>query len=56
MECKYIALVAVGWRTREWLGFDRSIRNLTSADMGILLVVIQLGVTGLKKTSILYIS
>ena len=29
-------------------------RNLTSADLGILLVVIQLGITGLKKTKVMY--
>ena len=44
-------LVAAGWRTRKWLRFDQTIRNLTSGDLGIPLVVIQLGVTGLKKTS-----
>ena len=30
--------------------FDQTIRNLTSDNLGIPLVVIQLGVTGLKKT------
>ena len=30
-------------------------RNLTSGDLGILLVVIQLGVTGLKKTKVVYL-
>ena len=30
-------------------------RNLTSGDLGILLVVIQLGVTGLRKTNVVYI-
>ena len=29
-------------------------RNLTCADLGILLVVIQLGITGLKKTKVMY--
>ena len=43
-------LVAAGWCTRMWLGLDQTIRNLTSGDLGISLVVIQLGVTGLKKT------
>ena len=42
-------LVAPGWCTRKWLKFDQTIRNLTSGDLGIPLVVIQLGVTGLKK-------
>ena len=30
-------------------------RNITSGDLGILLVVIQLRVTGLKKTKIVYL-
>ena len=30
-------------------------RNLTSSDFGIPLVVIQLGVTGLKKTKVVYL-
>ena len=30
-------------------------RNLTSGDLGILLVVIQLRVTGLKKIKVLYL-
>ena len=30
-------------------------RNLTSGDLGILLVVIQLGVTGLKKTKVVHL-
>ena len=30
-------------------------RNITSGDLGILLVVIQLRVTGLKKSKVLYL-
>ena len=30
-------------------------RNITSGDLGILLVVIQLRVTGLKKTKVVYL-
>ena len=30
-----------------WLRFNQTIRNFTSRDLGILLVVIQLGVTGI---------
>ena len=33
----------------------QTIRNLTSGDLGILLVVIELGVTGLKKTKVAYL-
>ena len=42
-------LVAASWCTRKWLGFDQTIRNFTSGDLGIQLVVIQLEVTRLKK-------
>ena len=48
--CKCMELVATDWCTRKWLRFDQTIRNLTSGDLGIPLVVIQLGVTRLKKT------
>ena len=50
MDSKYMELVDAGRYTRKWLRFDQTIRNFTSGDLGILLVVIQLGVTGLKKT------
>ena len=43
-------LVAAGWCTRRWLRFVQAIINLTLGDLGIRLVVIQLRVTGLKKT------
>ena len=38
-----------------WLRLDQTMRNLTSGDLGILLVVIQLRVTGLKKTKVVYL-
>ena len=38
------------WCTRKWLRFDQTIRTLLAGDLGIPLVVIQLRVTGLKKT------
>ena len=44
-------LLAAGWCTRKWLRFDQTIGNLTSGDLGIQLVVIQLGVTRLNNTS-----
>ena len=47
--------VAAGWCTRKWLRLYETIRNLTSGDLGILLVVIRLGVTGLKKTRVVYL-
>ena len=43
-------LVDAGQGTRKWLRFYQTIRNLPSGDLGIPLVVIQLGVTELKKT------
>ena len=45
-------LVATDCCTRKCSRFDRTIRNLTSGDLRILLVVIQLGVTILKKTTL----
>ena len=40
-------LVAAVWCTRKWLSFDQTIRNFTSGDLGIPLLVTQLGVTRL---------
>ena len=51
MDCKYMELVAARWCSRKWLRFDQTIRNLTSGDLGMPLVVIQLGVNRLKKAS-----
>ena len=48
-------LIAAGWCTTKWLRFDQTIRNLTSGDLGIQLVVILLGVTGLRKTRVMYL-
>ena len=39
--------MATGWCTKKWLRLYEAIRNLISSDMGIMLVVIQLGVTRL---------
>ena len=39
--------MATGWCTKKWLRLYEAIRNLTSGDMGIMLVVIRLGVTRL---------
>ena len=47
--------VAAGWCTRKWLRLYQTMRNLTSDDLGILLVVIQLGVTGLNKAKVVYL-
>ena len=56
--CKFggwVELVAAGWCTTKWLRFDQTIRNFTSGDLGIQLVVILLGVTGLRKTRVMYL-
>ena len=42
-------LVATGSCTRKWLRSSQTIRNLTSGDLGIPIVVIQLGVTALER-------
>ena len=56
VHCRCMELVAVGWCTRKWLRLHQTIRNLTSGDLGIMLVVIRLGVTRLKKTRVLCLS
>ena len=48
--------VAAHLRTKEWLRLYETVRNLTSGDLGIPLVLIRLGVTGLKKTRVVYLS
>ena len=55
VECKCMEFVAAGLCTWKWLRLYQSIRNLTSCNMGIPLVVIRLGVTGLKKIRLVYI-
>ena len=47
--------VAAGWCTTKWLRFNQTVRNLTSGDLGIPLVVILLGVTRLRKTGAVYL-
>ena len=55
MDCRCMEFVAVGWCTRKWLRLYQTIRDLTSDDLRIALVVTRLGVTGLKKTRIVYL-
>ena len=43
-------LVDVGRCSRKLLKFDQIVRNFPFGDLGIPVVVIQMGVTGLKKT------
>ena len=54
-----------GWTANAWNPYrlvskevieaQSAIRNLTSGDLGISLVVVRLGVTGLKKTRVVYL-
>ena len=46
--------VVIGWCTRKWLMLKQTI-NLTSGNLGIQLVVIQLEVTRLKTTRVVYL-
>ena len=55
MDGNCIEFVSTGCLTRKWLRFDQTIRNLTSGDLGILLVVIRLGATRRKKTMAEYL-
>ena len=47
--------VAAGWCTRRWLRLYQIIRNLTSGDLGIPLVVMRPVVPGLKKTKLVHL-
>ena len=47
--------VETGWCTGKWLRLYQTIRNLTSGDTGIPLVVIRPEVTGLEKTRVVYL-
>ena len=55
MDCRCMELVAAGWCTRKWLRLYQAIRNPTSGDLEIRLVVIHMGVTGFEKTSVVYL-
>ena len=48
-------LVAASWCTTKWLRFCQTIRNLTSGDLVIALMVIRPGVNGLRKTRVMYL-
>ena len=48
-------LVVEGCCTVKKLRLNRTIRNLISGDLEISLVVIRLGVTGSKKTGLVYL-
>ena len=48
MDCRSMEFVAVGWCTRKWWRLCKTL-------MGISLVLIQLRVTGLNKTRVIYL-
>ena len=52
VDCKCMEYVPSGLYTKKWLRLDQTMINLTSGDLWIPLVVIQLAVTGLKKTRV----
>ena len=54
MECKCIEFVAAGWCAGKWLKRYKTI-DLTSDDMGIPIVVVRLGLTGLKKIRLVHL-
>ena len=56
VECKSMELMAASWCTRKWLRLYQTIRNITSGDMGIWIVVMRLGVTRLKNFRLVYLS
>ena len=47
--------VAAGWYTVKQLRLNQTMINLTCGDLEIQLVVIELGVTGLKKSGFVYL-
>ena len=47
--------VAASWCTLKQLRLNQTVRSLTCGDIEVLLVVIRLGVTGLKKTRLVYL-
>ena len=54
-DCRCMEYVDASWCTRKWLRLYQTIRNLTSGDLGILLMVIRLGGTGLRKAMFVYL-
>ena len=45
-----MGFVTSGWCTQKWLRLDQTIRNITCGDLEMLLVLMQQGATGLKKS------
>ena len=48
-------LVAAGWYTVKQLRLNQTIKNLNCGDLEFFLVVIRLGVTGLKTTMLVHL-
>ena len=55
VECKCTELVAASWCIGKWLRLYQTILNLVPGNIGILLVVVRLGVAGLKKIRVMYL-
>ena len=55
MDHKWIKFVAAGWCITKWSRLNQIIRNLTFGDLLILFMVIPLGVTGLRKSRVVYL-
>ena len=53
VECKCTELVAASWCIGKWLRLSQTILNLVPGNIGILLVVVRLGVAGLKKIRVM---
>ena len=50
--CKCMEFVATGWRIVKKLRLNQTIGNLSYGDLEIPLLLIRLGVTGLRKTGL----
>ena len=55
VDCKCMKFVAVVWCVRKWLRLFQTIRIPHSGDLVILLVVIRLRVSRLKKNRVVYL-
>ena len=55
VDCQCMELVAAGWCTRKEWRLDQTIRELTSGNLGIPLVVIRLRLTRLEKARVAHL-
>ena len=52
MWYNFVEFVAASWCTTKWSRFNQTMRNFTLGDLGIPLVMIWKGASGLKKTRV----